>query len=680
MCVNLDGNRSKPICGSTEIQHTKTELDTELETRGVVQYETGTSESEGLSALMTTVATFVNNRSIMRGASQAWDPKRLLDGKFKQYRAIGGEGVMLNTKSGDRIFGFYLSLPNFYNKVRQMGGRPEVVDVHLDHPFFKNAEGVKLKDQSLNREYSAARIPYSSDMEELFRNPQEFLEFCRRTNMEVVWEDTLQPFQPASWYQWSSRKQNILLVHKSDMARIRQGQLENITAEDNAEELSNFTFFENRSCKSRAIVFDGNLEEVQTLFSQGDGTFRGLKIEQSSWNMIEFNGKVYMLENLDAVDVLSRADMRGVGSSPLFRVEETPIETDGLENQGGVVVLSMNQTNSFSSYSHEVLTFLFNGVNVLVYDNAGKGISRGKNSEYSMTEALRSAGDFLVKTKGFTEPQIIFKGQCAGGLPTSEAGKMFPRSHVWVDQAPRTFSGTAENMFLVKSEDFSKRQSTSLFGRVISGAASLLPIFSPVVRGVTSIAFPSYDVVENLQQNQGKHIYTIGVPDPKGHGGDQLVPKSHVDAIRAQILSEGDRGLFIGMPGATHVTDWWIDPSVLQRVKGALEETHISVDPYAIMMLGGRAIIEQKYEALFGKPYDAETCSDLEYLVHDLIEDAYMEGNTGVFDFNILDVREEGGSELELGVVNACIDAAEAGNQEKALLHYLNHKRKYCTR
>ena len=207
-------------------------------------------------------------------------------------------------------------------------------------------------------------------------------------------------------------------------------------------------------------------------------------------------------------------------------------------------------------------------------------------------------------------------------------------------------------------------------------ALSLLPrLVAPALGFASLMISPSYDVVTNLQQNQGKHFYTIGVPDERGCGGDQLVPASHVEAIRDQILSEGDRGLYLEMVGATHVTDWWKDANVLRRVKEALEETHISGNPYAVQMAEGRAVISQKFETLF-RPLDGEKrCSDLEYLVYVLLVEAYEGKDTHVFDLNILNVRKAGGPELELAIVNACIDVAEEGKQERALTHYINYKR-----
>ena len=654
----------------------ESELNTALETRGAVQHVSGESEGEGVFAVGTAVASFVNSRSIMRGATIPWNGERLLDGKFRLYREIGGEGVRLNTRSGDRLFGMYFSVSNFHDKIREMGGRFEVLDIHLDHPFFKVAENITLQNNRVNRDYPAVRIPYSADLEDLFRSPKEFLDFCRKMNIEVLWEDNLQPFEAASWYHWNSRKQNLVLTTRFDMAEVRRGSVEDITIENRTHKRSVSSFFETNSLKSRAIVFDGNIAEVKQLFSEGDEDVRGLKIEQSSWKMAEYNGKVYFLDNGAAENLLLQAEMKGVKLCPFFRVEETPVNLNHVGKQGGAVILSMNQTNSFSSYSHEILTFLFNGVNVLAYDNAGKGISQGKNSERGMTEAVRSAGDFLISEKDFEESQILFKGQCAGGLPTSEAGRIFPTSHIWVDQAPRTFYGAAQSMALVKSEDIRDRSRTneSYLGRAAHAISSSVPFLAPTIGYVSSFVLPSYDVVENLQQNRGKHIYTIGVPDARGFGGDQLVPTSHRDAIREQLQTE-ENGVYLEMPGATHVTDWWKDPNVLESVKGVLSETHLSVDSYAVHMAGGRAVIEQRYEAIFGEPYDDARASDLQYNVHEMITIAYEGEDMFALGSNLFDIRYDESPELHLAVLNACLDAAQAGGQKDAQKFLVNYKR-----
>ena len=246
----------------------------------------------------------------------------------------------------------------------------------MDLPIFDAAQRVslkvKLKDSSVSKDYIGMRIPYSSDigdLEKLFRDPQEFLMYCESVNLGVLWEDTLQGvtgtysinhsdhlwlpvFHPASWDEWSSYRRNILLCQKSEMQRIERLDLENVTVESHSHEMSNPPFFTEKSFVSKAIVFDGKTQEMEQLFEK-------LWINRSSWSMIEYNGKIYLMENPVAKKIFSIAKWQAVSSLPFFRVEESPIETRNLEHQGGVVVLTMNQGSSFANYPHEILTFLF---------------------------------------------------------------------------------------------------------------------------------------------------------------------------------------------------------------------------------------------------------------------------------------------------------------------------------
>ena len=82
-----------------------------------------------------------------------------------------------------------------------------------------------------------------------------------------------------------------------------------------------------------------------------------------------------------------------------------------------------------------------------------------------------------------------------------------------IDQAPRTFYGAAQSMALVKSEDIRDRSRTneSYLGRVAHTISSSVPFLAPAIGYVSSYVLPSYDVVENLQQNRGKHIYSLNI-------------------------------------------------------------------------------------------------------------------------------------------------------------------------
>ena len=105
-------------------------------------------------------------------------------------------------------------------------------------------------------------------------------------------------------------------------------------------------------------------------------------MDKTPYQMIEMDGKLFFIEkNQHNLTYLAGvADKNKLICNPLFRYEVTSIEQPTAK-EAGTVVLSMNQTNSFTQYTHEILTFLLEGMNVLGYDNAGKGLSTGSNSQ-----------------------------------------------------------------------------------------------------------------------------------------------------------------------------------------------------------------------------------------------------------------------------------------------------------
>jgi len=590
------------------------QLDTETGSRVYTPQEHGVQETG--ASFGSSVTSFINSRAVLRGATIPWNKERLIEGKLKQYEQIGGEPLTITTKTGDRISAFHFDVKNFHQEVARMGGQMTNLEVQVNHPFFESAQAVKLKSSAKSFDADAVRIPYSAELESEFKNPKDFLEFCQKMGYELFWEDSMQPFETASWWHFNSMKQNLILVPKFDVRSLDIAtNPSSITVENSTEFGPSFAFLRNEPLKSAAIVFEDNIDEVERLFSGASIEGRGLKIENSSWNMIRYDGKLYFIANPAVESALGLAENKGLGQLSSFQVASKPVLQPKLDAERATVVLSMNQTNSFASYSHEVLTFLFSGVNVLAYDNAGKGLSEGQNSQEGMTEAIRSAGRYLIKEKGLRQNQIIFKGQCAGGLPSSEAATMFPASHVWVDQAPQTFSGAAKGIVLKKAEQAADSNESSWL-KTFSG---VIPYVAPIVKGATSLVLPSYDVVDNLKRNHGIQIYTIGVPDERGYGGDEMVPTFERDEIEKAVRLN-PKGHYLTITGGTHVTDWWTDQDVAHSVDTIFKRFSFSADVFPESPKTATAAVKQSYQDFYQKAYDASTATEDEQSVYEIFE------------------------------------------------------------
>jgi hypothetical protein len=181
---------------------------------------------------------------------------------------------------------------------------------------------------------------------------------------------------------------------------------------------------------------------------------------------------------------------------------------------------------------------------------------------------------------------------------------MFPASHVWVDQAPNTFSGTAKGIALQKAKEASEDTNDSSWLKTFSG---IIPYVAPLVSSVASLALPSYNVVDNLKENHGIQIYTIGVPDEKGYGGDEMVPSWERDEIEKAVRLN-PMGHYLTITGGTHVTDWWLDPGVAKSVDKIFKRFSLS----ASLFPETPKTPEQVFEAYTQKPYQADSLTATE--------------------------------------------------------------------
>ena len=250
-------------------------------------------------------------------------------------------------------------------------------------------------------------------------------------------------------------------------------------------------------------------------------------------------------------------------------------------------------------------------MNVLVYDNAGKGLSTGSNSEQGMTEAIHTMGEFLIHEKGARQNQLIFKGQCAGGLPTAKAGELFPASHIWIDQAPKTFSGVTSSVVLDRAEK-AKQSSESSWTKTFS---SWIPYVTPVISVASTLLLPSYDVTRELKGNKGVQIYTIGVPDNRGYGGDKMVPLADQKEIQAH-MENNPMGHYLSIEGGTHVTDWWLDPTVAKSARKIFDDHGFTINVFPETPKTPEEALSRRFENSFGHRFNPSRATPNEKRIH----------------------------------------------------------------
>ncbi len=605
----------------------------------------------------------INCKTVMSGAETKWDKKRLIDGKLSKLNEIGGTPILLNTESGDKISSVYFSLTNFFAKITEMGGIRAEIKIHFDHPYFEIGQPVGISFvENKEKVYHGVRIPYEKSSHST-SNHDEFLKFCAKILMVPIWEDSGEVVRQGSY-----RPGNMILMPKFVYLKIKDSAQVSISNTDRFDGIS-VKIFAKQGQSGKVIAFDRNVEQVKSLLDD-------LKINKTQMELIKCGDSCFLVKKTDRalLDTLDLIGERKLHTLPLVRYElkEEP-KTDLLE--AGVVVLSMNQNNSFTQYTHEILTFLLDGVNVLAYDNAEKGLSVGSNSSNGLKEAVEICGDYLMN-EGYREEQIIFKGQCAGGLPSSEAAKTFTKSHVWVDQSPQNFSGVVQSVYTdyINKAAVNSKNDKANNSKVYGFLDATSKILGPVVAKLSVAVLPAFDVIKNLQFNQGEQIYTIGVPDEENQGGDKLVPVEHREQIR-KFLEKQPKGLYLPMPGATHVTDWWLNPTVYNSIQEVLSKNSLKAQLFTEeKSLSVEQLIETLFEDLIGSPFNSTEAVPVDVMTYELLQ-AVAKGDLLAAEKYLYELSQTYLENEMKKLSKACLDIAKQTKNQKMIFHFIDKVR-----
>lgn len=612
-----------------------------------------------------------NNLTVMRGANIAWDKQRLVDGKLNSLRKIGGKSILLKTESGNEISSIYFSVANFIEKIFNLGGKFVNLKLIFNHPFFDNATPCCLKYILNDNEIvipSVARIKNPASVKNGFKNFADFSDLCLEFNLVLVWEDKMDIVNDDSKF---NRQSNILIIpgdEYDDFSKVSNEATEIKTNLSN-QFSGNLLIFSETHLTQQAIVFDKSLGKDE--LEKVDSLFNNLKINDSPIGLLTFNENRYFLSITFLSKVMYAAEKNKFINNPIFRlasINQNKPDT----NDAGVIVLSMNQTNSFTQYTDEILTFLFQGMNVMVYDNANKGLSKGSNSQKGLIEAVEICGNFLID-KGFLESKIMFKGQCAGGLSSSKASEIFPRSNIWIDQSPKNFKGAVKTFCqnTIYNKENNKKTSNKILDFSLDIASKSI---GSVAALVSSPILPSFDVIGSLRINRGLQIFSIGVPDSEGHGGDTLVPLKHKEKIERLVLNKKN-GHYLPMPGAVHVTSWWLDSTTHHSIQKILTDSGLCKNLFLekLKVPLDQLIDEKVLELSSLDPVNFPiTKIELYELFQSVVKGDFVSTKEYINDFQLYYLSDK----MEL-ILNSCLELAVMAKKKEMAIYLLDREFKF---
>lgn len=240
-----------------------------------------------------------------------------------------------------------------------------------------------------------------------------------------------------------------------------------------------------------------------------------------------------------------------------FEIKENVVSSApspiNIQTEGGTIILSHGQSQLFEMKKDEACAFLFNGMNVVVFNYRGLGLSKGAPSDKGYLEDIETVYQFTKKKSGVSDKKILFKGLCLGGGPSAHAAARHPETNLFLDQtyssfvdlAKETIKEAAQQMLQNQYENMSEDEREDFKTKMMAWGLKNL---APIVAKFSKFLFPDFQIAKNIAKNQGsKAIFYVH--------DDKTIPFKHVEQNLAAAQQSGTDFKLFSSTGL-HGEDW----------------------------------------------------------------------------------------------------------------------------
>lgn len=255
------------------------------------------------------------------------------------------------------------------------------------------------------------------------------------------------------------------------------------------------------------------------------------------------------------------------------------------------VIITSGNAGVYEMHKQEAMSFLLQGMNVLLFNFRGYGESNGMPSEQGCLEDYETAYRFVKERTINEDGQILFKALCMSGGVASEIGARHPKVNMFLDQTYSSFQGLSKEQIENSIKDIHR----------------FVNFVSPAIGKIGSFATPTWQVGSSLAKNEGKKLFLYTNNDNLINN-DQDIPNISTQLKKADKL---DSLTLVRVPG-THGENWVdITSSALTDTNEYKNITELNKDFDEIT---------KHYEELSNKLFDK------------LVEDIYDENNLRIAD------------------------------------------------
>lgn len=363
----------------------------------------------------------LNSNVIIRGSLKEWDPQRL-EKRHNLLNKFGAEHLQFTSKTHEKVDAHYLDASKFLHRLEEMGGKRKVLkfDIPEDSPFYKAKKVNVLVEGELSitmHEIDTSKVNLD-DKETLQAAVGTFLRFGKK----LVKDETTGKFYVIDLTSYNRLLKTTYHHTPEGASATDPGIFRDFEIDGEGKWEDNFLNF-----KQEIPAIEFKREDFEK--------HKDIQLErylyQTGWDFV-FLGDTYYLTRRNDCPQAEMFFLQNRVKDPEMTLQIA--DAKPLETTKKTIILTQNQTDIYEQHINEILTYALEGINVLVYNNPGKGLSTGLADNTNLNASIEAAYLYLHDIKKIKDKDIIAKGQCFGAAPTGWLGRQHPKINIIMDQ------------------------------------------------------------------------------------------------------------------------------------------------------------------------------------------------------------------------------------------------------
>jgi len=218
----------------------------------------------------------------------------------------------------------------------------------------------------------------------------------------------------------------------------------------------------------------------------------------------------------DRVVLIPEKDEQKIGYDLFYNIEEKEIDVNHKSN-GGTVILTTGTKGVFErAGTEETLSFLMQGMNVMLFNFSGYGQSTGKPTGDHLKSNMEAAYHHLKTTYPEIEDnKILCKALCMSGGPATHLASLHPKINLLLDQSYADFRDTVAdtmkdqldgylNTYGKKFDDYFKSKNLTAFRNDLrKWSEGSITAITHLIAKLVAPAWKTYKDIEKVEGNVG---------------------------------------------------------------------------------------------------------------------------------------------------------------------------------